>query len=84
MHFPVAPLVTQIQSRDKQLFYIALDPSLILTDEEAANLTAIEDVVDGRLPHWNLGFRQQHASDSAGHHGHSSCQGLRRQIGIHD
>jgi hypothetical protein len=32
-------------AQSKKLFYVSLDPSLIPTDDELANLTAIEDVV---------------------------------------
>lgn len=42
---PVGPLVHEADNKGKKLFYISLDGSLVTTDEEASELTAIEDVV---------------------------------------
>lgn len=42
---PTAQLITAAQNQGKTLFYISLDASLIPTEEESADLTAIEDVV---------------------------------------
>lgn len=41
---PIGPLVTAAQQQSKQLFYVSLDKSLIPTDAELADMTAMEDV----------------------------------------
>ncbi len=42
---PIGPLVTAAQQQGKQLFYVSLNKSLIPTDAELADMSAMEDVV---------------------------------------
>lgn len=43
--FPIAQLINNVQKQGKKLFFIPLDNSLILNDQEMGELTALEDIV---------------------------------------
>lgn len=43
--FPITPLLNEIIKREKTPFYISIDSSLLPTEEELNELTAMEDVV---------------------------------------
>ena len=42
---PIAPLLQEAQAQGRNFFFIMLDKSLILTDAEMADLSALEDVI---------------------------------------